>query len=270
MEMMLTNNPAQLAKLLGLGEIRSDLPYDFSCFLADNCQDICISRIEDQIVRMKSLIPFIVPFIFSENRYTVNMHPVSSGFSMKARISEQNIFCSFIKIKFFKMIGSAPAPQGISFPVYFNDFVINQFFIGNLMIVYIFMCQNDRVSTICLRFSAWIIIPYRIALSLIVMMLSCLPGRLFSRICDQLCMVEFPDDISVIVYLYQIDLILICIFSAAFSSSSHHIASRKKLVRESSQSCPQIHFISVHVDQKCTLCRWIDSVAIICFLFVIY
>ena len=129
-EMMLTDDPSQFAKFFRLGKIRSDLPYDFPGFLADDRQNICISRIKDQVVRMESLISRIVPFVLSENRYAVNVHPVTTGFSVKSRITEQNIFCSFIKIKFIKMIRSPPAPQNISFPVHFDDLVIDQFFIG--------------------------------------------------------------------------------------------------------------------------------------------
>ena len=269
-EMMLTDDPSQFAKFFRLGKIRSDLPYDLSGFLADDRQNIGVSCIEDQVVRMESLISCIIPFVLSENGYAVDMHPVTTGFSVKSRITEQNIFGSFIKIKFFKMIRSTPAPQDISFPVYFDDLIIDQFFIGNLMIVYIFMCQDDGISTVGFRFAARIIISDGISFSLVIVMLSCLPGRFFSRICDQLRVIEFPDDISVIIHLHQIQLILICIFSTTFSGSSHDIPTRKDLVRESAKTCPQIHFVSVHIDQKCSFCGWIDGVAVIRFLFVIH
>ena len=78
---------------------------------------------------MESLIACIVPFVFSKYGYAVDMHPVASCFSVKSRITEQYILCRFIKVKFVKMIRSAPAPEDISFPVHFNDLVINQLFI---------------------------------------------------------------------------------------------------------------------------------------------
>ena len=80
------------------------------------------------------------------------------------------------------MIRSTPAPQNIPFPVYFDDLVIDQFFIGNLMIVYIFMGQDDGISTVGFRFAARIIISKGIYLYLVIVMLSCQPGRLFYRI----------------------------------------------------------------------------------------
>ena len=148
--------------------------------------------------------------------------------------------------------------------------IVDQFFIGNLMIVYIFMGQDDGISTVGIRFAARIIISDGISFSLVIVMLSCLPGRFFSRICDQFCVIEFPDDISVIIHLHQIQLILICIFSTTLSGSSHYIPTRKDLVRKSAKTCPQIHFVSVHIDQKCSFCGWINCVSVIRFLFVIY
>ena len=116
------------------------------------------------------------------------------------------------------------------------------------MIIEILMGKDQGISTAGFRLTARIIISHRRAFPLIIMMLSCHINRLFSRICDQFRMVKLPDDISIPVYLYQICLILIGIFSAPCSGCSHHISTRQDLIRESAKSSPELHFISVHID----------------------
>ena len=137
------------------------------------------------------------------------MHPVTSGFAVKPRISVENVFGSFIKAQLIKMITCAPAPHNISFPVHLNYLIINEPLVRNIMVVKIFMCEYKRISAVCFRLASRIIVSHCRALTLIIVMLSGKILRLLPRICIQLCFVKFPYYISVPVYLHQIFFVLI-------------------------------------------------------------
>ena len=153
---------------------------------------------------MESFISFIVPVIRSKRRHAVNMQPVSSCLPLQGWISINYIFCCLIKTEFFKMVTGSPAPDYISFPIYLDNLVINKQLICNLPVSYIFMYKQKCISAFNQRFGIWCIVAYTRALTLIIMMLSCLPGLCAPIIADFLCMIKFPDDFSFPVYLNQI------------------------------------------------------------------
>ena len=155
-------------------EIRTQPPDYFSCFLTDNRQYICISGIPDQIIRVETHIPLIIPMIRAQNRDRIDMQPVTCiSRLLIGRITEQRILCRIIKSQFFKMIGSLPLPEQISLPIHLNDTIIQKTLISNLMIDYIGMCQQNCISMIVIRFLLWCIIPHWRTFSLKIMVLTC-------------------------------------------------------------------------------------------------
>ena len=131
------------------------------------------------------------------------------------------------------------------------------------------MCQDQCISTVCLRLPARIIISDGRSFSLEIMMLSGHINRIFVAVRDQLCFIKLPYNVAVPVYLHQIDLILICFFTGSGSCGSHYISARKDFIRKSAKSCPELNFTAVHVDEKCSFCGWKNGVAVECFVFII-
>ena len=70
-----------------------------------------------------------------------------------------------------KLIFNMALPLIISMLIQALYNIVDQFFIGNLMIVYIFMGQDDGISTVGFRFAARIIISDGRSFSLEIMML---------------------------------------------------------------------------------------------------
>lgn len=172
--MMLADDPSQFAKLFVLeksGPICHTISPVFLLMIAR----IFVFLASKIRLSGWNLISRIVPFVLSENRYAVNVHPVTTSLSVKSRITEQNIFAASSNSIFSNDQKHASSTE-YSLPVYFDDLVIDQFFIGNLMIVYIFMGQNDGISTVGFRFAARIIISDGISFSLVIVM-PVLPAR---------------------------------------------------------------------------------------------
>ncbi|MNR27361.1 hypothetical protein D3C85_1446320 [compost metagenome] len=63
-------------------------------------------------------------------------------------ITEQNIACRLVKAQLIKMVTRRPFPDNIALPVHFNDGVVQQLLVGNLVVMQILMGQNQRFSTV--------------------------------------------------------------------------------------------------------------------------
>ena len=72
------------------------------------------------------------------------MHPVSltAAIWMIVRVAEQNILCSFGEAQFIEVVTYMPLPDNVTFPVYFNKYIIQQTFVGDTFFVGIFVAQN--------------------------------------------------------------------------------------------------------------------------------
>ena len=62
-EMMLADDPAQLLKLRGGVEVRSDAPYDLAGLLVQDCQDVGFAAVKDNVLRFKAHVALVVPLV---------------------------------------------------------------------------------------------------------------------------------------------------------------------------------------------------------------
>ena len=108
MEMMLSDNPAQLFQLWCRIEIRTDFPYDFTAFFIQNRQNIRFTAIEYDIIRLKAQISVIVPLIRPQIAHAIHMEIIShtAVTGTHVRITGEDILCGFIKAQLIKMIGN--------------------------------------------------------------------------------------------------------------------------------------------------------------------
>lgn len=65
MYMMLTNNLPNATQFAAFRKIRTNFPNNFSALFANDCKDIAFSCIPDNIIRMKTFITSIVPFVWT-------------------------------------------------------------------------------------------------------------------------------------------------------------------------------------------------------------
>ena len=70
------------------------------------------------------------------------------------------------------------------------------------------MRENQGVSPMHQGIHTWNIVSHRIALSLVIVMLSCHPSRFFAGILNIFILVKFPHDLPAPIYLYEIEMIL--------------------------------------------------------------
>ena len=81
---------------------------------------------------------------------------------------------------------------------------------------------------------------------------------------------KFENDKTVLKHLNEIKLILERILSAACSGCAHNVSARENFVRKSSQTCPQLHLVAVHVDEQRALGGGEYGVAAVCLVLVEY
>ena len=95
MAVMLTDDLADDSQLFGLGEVRTDLPNNLTGLLADDCHDVCLTSIPDDVLRVESLIACIIPLVRSKYAHGVDVHPVtlSATILMDVRVTGQNVLC---------------------------------------------------------------------------------------------------------------------------------------------------------------------------------
>ncbi|MNC12384.1 hypothetical protein D3C75_601030 [compost metagenome] len=63
-------------------------------------------------------------------------------------VPEQDIACSLVKTQLIKMVTGRPFPDNFAFPVHFDDCVIQQLLVGNLVVVQILMSQYQRFTAV--------------------------------------------------------------------------------------------------------------------------
>ena len=62
--MMLPNNLANGAQFWRLGEIRANLPNNFTSFFADNRHNVCFTGVPDNIIWMEPFVAFLIPMVW--------------------------------------------------------------------------------------------------------------------------------------------------------------------------------------------------------------
>ena len=200
MAVMLTDNLADGTQFFAYGKVWTDLPYNFTCFFADDSHNVCFTSIPDDVVRMEPFIALIIPFIWPQYAHGVDVHPVTHFTTlceMYVRIAEQYIFGSFGEAQFVKVFVYTPFPYNVAFPVYFDDGIIQQTFVGNPFVIYIAVAQNQSVAAVGFAFHTWYIVTNRIAFTLIVMMLTSHPAWFMSFIFNVVFVIKFPYHITV-------------------------------------------------------------------------
>ena len=65
MQMMLSDDPSKFFGCFVLIEIRSHAPYNVTGLFADDGKNVGISCINDDIIRMETLIALIIPFVLA-------------------------------------------------------------------------------------------------------------------------------------------------------------------------------------------------------------
>ena len=106
------------------------------------------------------------------------------------------------------MLADGPFPQNIALPVHFDHSVIQKLFIRYFRVSDRLVYQDQ-----CIAFQRFCIHPgnivsHRISLSLIVMVLACHPAVIPSRVINIFKMIKFPDNISIVINLDQVDTVL--------------------------------------------------------------
>ena len=129
MNMMLSNQSFHHAQCSSGSIIRAQFPDNLSCFLADNTANICFATVKDNIIWMETFITRIVPFIWTENAHGVDVHPVTSSNTFDIWISVNDILCFLRKTKLGKVFVAVPSPENISFPIDFNNAIVDKRFI---------------------------------------------------------------------------------------------------------------------------------------------
>ena len=111
-EMMLSDNPSQLLKLRRCVKIRSDPPYNLSGFLIQDCQDIGFPAVKDYVVRLKTHISLVIPFIGSQIAHAVHMQVIAhtSVRCAQVGVAEQHVLGGLVKSQFVKMLADGPFP----------------------------------------------------------------------------------------------------------------------------------------------------------------
>jgi hypothetical protein len=76
------------------------------------------------------------------------------------------------------------------------------------------------------------------------------PLGLFPGVFDIFILIEFPDHISVPVYLYEIGVVLNAVLVVAFSQMAQDLAAGEKLVGKTMQAFPELDFGAIHIDEQ--------------------
>ena len=94
MRMVHTDDLTDHSQLAALGEIRTHLPNDFAGLMADDRQNIGLAGVPNNIIRMKSFITLVIPFVRSEVACAVNVHPVrlTAAVMMIIWVTEEDVF----------------------------------------------------------------------------------------------------------------------------------------------------------------------------------
>ena len=192
---MLTDDLADFTQFFAYSKVRTDLPYDFTGFFADDCHDICFTSIPDDVVWMESFVALVIPFVWPQYAHCINVHPVTHFTVLSVvnvRVSEQCIFCSFGEAQVFKVFVYRPFPNDVAFPVYFDDGVIQQTFISDTFVVYIGVSQNQGVTAVCFWFHTRYIVTYWVPFTLVIMVLTSHPFWFMTFVFDQFFFIPFP------------------------------------------------------------------------------
>src|SRR6516165_2566014 len=81
-------------------------------------------------------------------------------------------------------------------------------------------------------------------------MLARIPARLLSWIDDMFQPAEPPNDIALPIDLDQIRLILVTMIGVAEPGAAEDLPVRQQLVGKALQTFPQLHFLSIHINQQ--------------------
>ena len=216
------------------------MPNDVTCFFIDYGNDVCFATVPDNIVRVKTLITGIVPPVGAQQRHGVNVHPVAYTPTSRPHIwiAAENVFGLLAESHFHEVLAADPFPYDITFPVYFDDRIITQQFVGDFRIVQIFVGKNHRVPFIDKGFHAGDVITHRTSLPLEIMVLPGHPLWFFSRIFYVFIFREFPDNIPFPIYLNEIHHVLHAKLGISFARVSHNEAARQNRTGKAMQTLP--------------------------------
>ena len=157
------------------------------------------------------------------------------------------------------MIAYIPFPNNVAFPVNFYDAVIQQTFVGNTFVVYVFMAQNQGVTTIYFTFHTRNIVTYWVTFTLIVMVLTSQPVFFCFAIFNVFFFVEAPYYITIPVNLSYVCLVLITVFCFTNTQRTHDVAAWQHFVRKALEVFPVTNYVTVHVNQCCTFVKFVEQ-----------
>ena len=143
MRMVLADNPADVLQLR-FAVVRAELPDDLAALFIDNGDNVGFARVPDNVVRMETRVAGVIPFVRSQRRHGVDVHPVPHPAAAGAHIGviTQRRTRRVVKTQLVEMIAAAPFPHHIALPVDLNNGVIKQQLIGNLFIHQVGVGQN--------------------------------------------------------------------------------------------------------------------------------
>ena len=122
--------------------------------------------------------------------------------------------------------------------------------LGDIWVSHIFVHQQQCLAATVHRRLVGHIVADGIALALKVVMLARIPARLLSGIGDMFELAEPPNDIALPIDLHQIRLILVTMIGVAEPRAAEDLPVRQQLVGKALQTFPQLHFLSIHIDQQ--------------------
>lgn len=165
---------------------------------------------------------------------------------------------------------NVPFPNDVAFPVNFDEYVIEELFVRDLVVMNGFMAEDQGVTAVGLAFHARNVVTNWVAFTLIVMMLTSHPHSWLAFIFDVFFVVEFPNNVTIPVELSQVGLVLIGERAVANAEGTKYIAALQELVREALEVFPNLDNVTVHVDQNGTdFADWHQGVATPGFFWII-
>lgn len=244
--MVLPNDPTQRMVLI----IRSEHPDDVACFFVGDGGDAGLPAAPNDVVGVKALVAIGIPFVGSERRHRIHVHPIPDIASHHVGVSMHGISRFFAEAKIVEVFAAYPFPDDVPLPIDFDDGVIDKGLFGNCGVGDVFVTKDKGVDLGKPGHQAGGVITNGIARALVVVVLPGHPPRLFLvGVFDAFIFVKAPNDIAVPIDLDEVEFVLVPIFGVAQARAPHNESAGQYLGRETCHALPFVNDVAIHVNE---------------------
>ena len=180
------------------------------------------------------------------------MHPVAHAFGLGRTVvgvAAEGVFGAFAESHFMEVLVAGPFPENVAVPVHFQNQVVQQELVRDVLVAGIAVGQNQGVARIRLGFHARRVISHRVALALVVVMVAGHPAARCAGVFNKFIAVEFPDDVAVPIHLHQIQIILYAVFAVAQAARGQNLPAGQEFVGHAVDALPDFDLAAVHVHE---------------------